>query len=85
MRLLVGYDGSDQGRDALELARVLGSVEESAALVVTVIPYDPLPMTVAELERDAAAEAEPLFEEARERLSGLPVQTRAFGGGSPAG
>jgi nucleotide-binding universal stress UspA family protein len=85
VRLLVGFDGSDQGRDALELARVLGSQEKTTALVVTVMPYDPLPITSAELERDAAAEAEPLFEQAREDLSGFEVETRAFGGGSPSG
>jgi nucleotide-binding universal stress UspA family protein len=85
MRLLVGYDGSEQGQDALELARVLGSQGERTAVVVTVMPYDPLPITTAELERDAAAEAEPLFEHARERLEGIEVETRAFGGGSAAG
>jgi nucleotide-binding universal stress UspA family protein len=85
MRLLVGYDGSDGGHDALELARVLGSVEESSALVVAVMPYTPLPVDFTELERDAAEQAEPLLSEARERLEGLAVETRAFGGGSPAG
>ena len=85
MRLLVGYDGSEGGRDALELARVLGSVEESSALVVAVMPYTPLPIGFTELERDAAEQAEPLLSEARERLDGLEVETRAFGGGSPAG
>ncbi len=68
MRLLVGYDGSEGGRDALELARVLGSVEESSALVVAVMPYTPLPIGFTELERDAAEQAEPLLGEARERL-----------------
>jgi len=85
MRLLVGYDGSEGGRDALELARVLGSVEESSALIVAVMPYTPLPIGFTELERDAAEQAEPLLGEARERLDGLAVETRAFGGGSPAG
>jgi nucleotide-binding universal stress UspA family protein len=85
VRLLVGFDGSAQGEDALELARVLGSQDETTALVVTVMPYDPLPITFAELERDAAAEAEPLFERARDRLAGVEVETRAFGGGSPSG
>lgn len=84
VKLLVGYDGSEGGRDALELARVLGTVEASSALVVAVIPYGPLPVGFAELEQDAAKEAEPLLAEARERLGGLEVQTRAFGGGSPA-
>jgi nucleotide-binding universal stress UspA family protein len=85
MRLLVGYDGSDGGRDALELAReLLGTTGEGSAMVVAVIPYGPLPVRFAELEADAAAAAEPLLSEARERLQGIEVQTRAFGGGSPA-
>jgi nucleotide-binding universal stress UspA family protein len=82
--LLVGYDGSDGGRDGLELARTIASVDGASALVVTVIPYGPFPVGIAELARDAAASAEPLLAEAREQLEGVEVETRAFGGGSPA-
>jgi nucleotide-binding universal stress UspA family protein len=85
MRLMVGFDGSDGGRDALELARTMGASADASALVVAVIPYGPLPVDFEALEEDAAKEAEPLFEEARERLEGLTVETRGFGGGSPAG
>jgi nucleotide-binding universal stress UspA family protein len=85
MRLLVGFDGSDGGRDALELARVLATVTESSVLVVTVVPYGPLPIPYEILEEEEAERAKPLFEEARELLGDLPVETRAFGGGSPAG
>jgi nucleotide-binding universal stress UspA family protein len=85
MRLLVGFDGSDGGRDALELARTVGAPADASALVVAVIPYGPLPVDFEALEEGAAKEAEPLFEEARERLDGLTVETRGFGGGSPAG
>lgn len=84
-RLLIGFDGSDGGRDALELGRLLASRDGASVLVVTVMPYDPLPIAVAELEREAAERADPLLDRARERLSGLEVETRAFGGGSPAG
>jgi nucleotide-binding universal stress UspA family protein len=84
VKLLVGYDGSEGGRDALELARVLGTIEPSSALAVAVMPYGPLPVGFTELERDAAKQAEPLLAQAREQLGGLEVQTRAFGGGSPA-
>jgi nucleotide-binding universal stress UspA family protein len=84
MRLLVGFDGSDGGRDALELARAIGAPAEARVLVVAVIPYGPLPVDFKTLEDDAAKEAEPLFEEARERLAGLDVECRAFGGGSAA-
>lgn len=85
MRLMVGVDGSDGGHDALELARLIGTEMDAAVLVVCVIPYGPLPVDFRALDDDAAAEAEPLLGDARERLAGLEVETRAFGGGSPAG
>jgi nucleotide-binding universal stress UspA family protein len=86
MRLLVGFDGSDGGHDALELARAIAvGDEETSVLVITVMPYEPLPAASEALANEAATEAEPLFAEARERLGGLSVETRGFGGGSPAG
>ncbi|HET7591007.1 MAG TPA: universal stress protein [Solirubrobacterales bacterium] len=85
MRLLAGYDGSEGGRDALELCRVLGAATGAGVLVVTVLPYGPLPIPYEVLEEEEAERAKPLFEEARQRLAGLEVETRAFGGGSPAG
>jgi nucleotide-binding universal stress UspA family protein len=87
MKLMVGFDGSDGGRDALELARTIAVPAEASVLVVAVIPYGPLPVDFRELENlddDTAAEAEPLLEQARERLEGLAVETRGYGGGSPA-
>lgn len=85
MKLLVGYDGSDGGRDALELTRVLGEATGAGVVIVTVLPYGPLPIPYEILEEEEAERAQPLFEEAKERLGGLEVETRAFGGGSPAG
>ncbi|HET7508193.1 MAG TPA: universal stress protein [Solirubrobacterales bacterium] len=85
MRLLVGYDGSDGGRDALELARVLGEAAGASVLLVTVLPYGPLPIPYEILDEEEAERAQPLFEEAKRRLGDLEVETRAFGGGSAAG
>lgn len=85
MRLLVGYDGSDGGRDALELARVMGEATGASVLLVTVLPYGPLPIPYEILEEEEAERAGPLFEEAKRRLGELEVETRAFGGGSAAG
>lgn len=85
MRLLVGYDGSDGGRDALELARVLCGMTRAEALVVTVLPYGPMPVRYALLGEEEASETAPLFAEAREVLTGIEVETRAYGGGTPAG
>lgn len=85
VRLLIGYDGSEGGRDALALARVLGEATGASALVVTVVPYGPLPIPYEILEEEEAERVRPLLEEARERLGEIQVETRAVGGGSPAG
>ncbi|HEX8754636.1 MAG TPA: universal stress protein [Solirubrobacterales bacterium] len=85
MRLLVGYDGSAGGHDALELARVLCATTGAEALLVTVLPYAPMPVRYALLGEEEARETEPLFAEAREALDGIKVETRTYGGGSPAG
>jgi nucleotide-binding universal stress UspA family protein len=86
VRLLVAFDGGDGGRDALELARVLTAPERDAsALVATVLHAGPLPIEYALLTGEEEAEAEPVLEEAGEKLAGVEVEARAFGGGSPAG
>lgn len=85
MRVLVGFDGSDGGRDALELTRVMAEATGARVLVVAVIPYGPLPVPYEMLDEEEAETAQPLFEDARERLGEIEVETRAFGGGSPAG
>jgi nucleotide-binding universal stress UspA family protein len=83
VRLLVGFDGSDEGRDALELARVLALESAANIMVVTVLFGGPLPVDLAGLADEEAEEAEPIFDEARAKLAGIPVETRAFGGASP--
>lgn len=85
MRLLVGYDGSAGGRDALELTRVMAEALGADAMVVAVIPYGPLPVPYEMLEEEEAERAQPLFDEAKKLLGDVEVVTRAFGGGSPAG
>lgn len=85
MRLLVGLDKREGGADALELARVLSGGEDGSALVATVLYTGPLPLEYAALGDEEAEEAAPLFAKANERLAGLEVETRAYGGGSPAG
>jgi len=85
MRLLVGHDSREGGRDALALARVLtSSAEEASVLVVTVLLAGPLPMEYALLDAEEA-NADPPFDEARRVLSEVEVETRAYAGGSPAG
>lgn len=85
MRLLVGLDDRDGGRDALELARVLSYEGDASALVASVLFSGPLPLEFAILPEQEAHEAEPLFEAATEKLAGVDLTTEAYGGGSPAG
>ena len=85
MRLLVGADEREGGLDALELARVLAGEEGGEALVATVLSIGPLPLAYAILPDDEAAEAEPIFAAARERLAATALETRAYVGGSPGG
>lgn len=83
-RVLVGFDGSEGGRDALELARLLGSRPGGSAVVATVLFGGPLPVDLAGLDAEEAGEAEPIFEEARAKLAGIELETRPYGGASPA-
>jgi nucleotide-binding universal stress UspA family protein len=85
MRLLVGLDNRDGGEDALELARVLSAGSRGSAVLVTVVSTGPLPMEYALLPEEEAHECQPLFAEAEEKLTGLELEVRAYGGGSPAG
>ena len=57
MRILVGIDGEEGGRDALALARVLGGTEAELT-VAHVVPGDGRPTRGANLAFDAAARAE---------------------------
>ncbi len=85
MRLLVGVDGRDGGRDAAALARVLAAGDpESSVVAVMVLYTGPFPMEYALLEDEEEREAKPTLDEARRILGDVEVETRAFGGGSTA-
>lgn len=85
MRLLVALDNRGGGWDALELARVIGNGERVSALLVTVLYPGAIPVDFAIPPEEEADETKSLFEEAREKLPGIEVETQAYEGGSPAG
>jgi nucleotide-binding universal stress UspA family protein len=85
VRLLVGLDHREGGEDALELAHVLAHGQGASALLATVLFTGPLPMGYALLPEEEEGEAAALFAAARKKLQGVEVETRAYGGGSPAG
>lgn len=85
MRLLVALDNGDGGRDALELARVIGNGERVSALLVTVLYPGATATAFALPPEEQTGETKSLFEEAREKLPGIEVETEAYLGGSTAG
>lgn len=81
--VLVGFDGTPGGYDALELARLLSSIRGVRCIVATGLEYGPVSVHRAISDAENA-EAEPLFEEARKALGDVEVETRVVGTRSPA-
>lgn len=81
--VLVGYDGSDGGRDALALARLFATVRGARCVVATGLLYGPVSVRRA-ISEEEDAEVASLFEEAREVLQGCEVETHVVGTRSPA-
>jgi nucleotide-binding universal stress UspA family protein len=79
-RILVGYDGSEGGRDALALARGLAVIEGAQLVLVAALEYDPLATPADAYERAAAKAEERLSRSAREILGDTPFELRSFGG-----
>lgn len=80
--IVVGFDGSEQSQDALELARVLCEVHGARCIVATVLEYGPVPVHRA-ISDSEQGEAQELFDSARRRLKGIEVETHIAGTRSP--
>jgi len=72
-RILAGFDGSDESRDALHLASVLAQIKGSRLEVVAVLLHHPLEPRLAADPDDAAAYFDWAFSEARNELPGIPI------------
>jgi nucleotide-binding universal stress UspA family protein len=86
--IVVGYDGSDHGSDALELASLLARELDAEVVVACAYPDDPLgeSATAAELSNGMREDAERRIEQARGLLGGVDCDAdlRAVAGASPA-
>ena len=87
-RILVGYDGTKGGRDALSLARALVAVEGASLILATALELDPLATPTTAYERATAEAEEKISAAAREQLAGSaggepPFKLRTAGGVSP--
>lgn len=80
--IVVGFDGSEPGRDALELARVLCEVRGARCVVATVLESGPVSVRRA-LSDSEQAEADEVFDAARRRLPGIEVECHLAGTRAP--
>lgn len=94
--IVVGYDGSDHGNDALALGRLLARMTDAGLVVACAYPEDPLGKSAAahEVDEGLREDAERLLARAREWLAGTGdagdggldgrVDLRAVAGASPS-
>ncbi|HYV14793.1 MAG TPA: universal stress protein [Conexibacter sp.] len=85
--IVVGYDGSDHGSDALALGRLLRELLDGELAVVCAYPDDPLgeSATAVEIAKGMQQDAEAKLERARELCADEQrVEYRAVAGATPA-
>ncbi len=83
-RVLIGFDGSDGAKDAVELCRTIAAAD-AYVMVVNVLPYPGAPSeTFRLLTDDEFPQPEDYFEPAASRLPGREVKTFTYVGDSPA-
>ena len=86
--IVVGYDGSDHGDDALALGRLLARIAGGELVVACAYPHDPLGESAAgrEVGDELRADAEQTLDKARAQLDGADgtADLRAIAGASPS-
>jgi nucleotide-binding universal stress UspA family protein len=83
-KIVLGYDGTSESRDALRLAAGLAGVDRSEIVVVTSYELPALPVTVADDDSDLVAGAEKTLAEAQSELEGRVVHPRVVASSSPS-
>ncbi len=74
-QILIGYQDSPEGRDALALGRVLGEILSGRLTVATVYPWPRGLMTHEDLSNALAVESADTFTTVHDLLPGLDVET----------
>jgi nucleotide-binding universal stress UspA family protein len=82
--IVIGFDGSEESRDALELGGRLARLEDARALVVACFAHSPTEIGEEAFESRLAEDSGPLFDEARRTLEGIDASTLALGTSSAA-
>lgn len=82
--LIIGYQDTDAGQDALELGAVLAEAFASPPLVATVVPWPEHLLPAEDLQRAIEADTAEMRAIARDRLAALDPETIAVADRSPA-
>jgi nucleotide-binding universal stress UspA family protein len=77
-KIIIGFEDTQQGRDALALGQVLSEVTAARPIVVTVYPWPHGLMARDDLERALGVESEASFAFVRDQLATLNPLTRAI-------
>jgi nucleotide-binding universal stress UspA family protein len=83
-KLIIGYDGSERGEDALALGAMLADCLAAMPLVAAVLPHLDYLRDSEELEAAVERDSEPILAAPRARLGQREVETRALVDVSPA-
>jgi nucleotide-binding universal stress UspA family protein len=83
-KVLIGYDGSPQGDDALWFGRSLSEVLDARPIVTTVIAHTRHGQEESEFDEAVTKFCEPLFDKARERIDAVKVTAKPMVNDSPA-
>jgi nucleotide-binding universal stress UspA family protein len=84
-KIIIGYDGTEQGNDALALGRELAETFAAQPVVIASATWPVYLMGTPALEEAVHKYMDPMLEIARERLRGLEPVTRAVHTQSVAG
>lgn len=82
--LIIGYEPTEQGEDALALGQELAELLAAKPLVATVLPWPRNLISAEDLERALRTDTATMFAVVRDRLQRLDPETRAIAERSPA-
>src|SRR5919109_1975843 len=83
-RIIVGYDGRQEARDALLLSRWLAELTSARLILAVVLPVKEEPIGREGYEAALREDGERVFANALPKLEGLEVETHALGDLRPA-
>jgi nucleotide-binding universal stress UspA family protein len=82
--VLIGYESTPQGEDALALGGILSDVLSAQPRIVTALPFSSTAMGRRNLETSLSVDTAEMLEVARDRLAALEPTSRAIASRSPA-